>query len=179
MHISHPDVITDLCQNAEDDVLHSLMLYRVDNAFNRIQMGKYPRGIFMCAVTDVMHTVQNGIIMYAMDAFKNLQILDRMAMAFDKTCCQSIRSSFPRTNFSCGLTNLTAVECSEQSASLFLFCALIMQVKAWQKCAPSFANLEAVLGTMECVLCFEVWLDQPTFWDIDDKTGEADRAEDA
>jgi hypothetical protein len=32
---------------------------------------------------------------------------------------------------------------------------------------------------MECLLCFEAWLDQPTFWDIDDTTGEADRAEGA
>jgi hypothetical protein len=179
------DMVTDLCRNAEDDVLHNLTLYRVDNAFNRIQMGKNAHGIFMCAVIDVMHTVQNGIIMYAMNAFKNflnsknLQMLDRMAIAFDKTCCQSIRSSFPRTDFARGITNLTEVECSEQSGALFLFCALIMQVKAWQKCAPSFPNLEAVLGTMECILCFEAWVDQPTFWNIDDKTGEADRAEDA
>ena len=139
----------------------------------------------MCAVIDVMHTVQHGIIMYAMEAFKKflnpkkLQMLNRMAMAFDKTFCQSIRSSFARTDFFLGITNLTAVECSEQSGALFLFSALIMQVKAWQKCAPSFPNLEAVLGTMECLLCFEVWLDQPAFWDIDDTTGEADRAEDA
>ena len=179
------DVITDLCRNAKDDALHNLTLYRVDNAFNRIQMGKNPHSIFMCAVIDVMHTVQHGIIMYAMEAFKKflipkkLQMFDRMAMAFDKTCCQSIRSSFPRTDFARGITNLTAVECSEQSGALFLFSALIMQVKAWRKCAPSFPNLEAVLGTMECPLCFEAWLDQPTFWDIDDATGEADRAEGA
>ena len=178
-------MITHLCRNAEDDVLHNLTLYRVDNAFNRIQMGQNPHGIFMCAVIDVMHTVQHGIIMYAMEAFKKflnptkLQMLDRMAMAFDKTCCQSIRSSFPRTDFARGITNLTAVECSEQSGALFLFSALIMQVKVWQECAPSFPNLEAVLGTMECLLCFEAWLDQPTFWEIDDTKGEADRAEGA
>ena len=34
------DVITDLCHNTDDDVLNNPTLYRVDNAFNRIQMGK-------------------------------------------------------------------------------------------------------------------------------------------
>jgi hypothetical protein len=30
---------------------------------------------------------------------------------------------------------------------------------------------------MECILCFEAWLDQPTYWEIGDATGEAERAE--
>jgi hypothetical protein len=173
-----------VCQHGDDNDLHRLTLYRVDNAFNRIQMGRNPHGIFMCAVIDVMHTVQHGILMYAMEAFKDylnprkLQMLDRMAMAFDKTCCQSMRSSFPRTDFARGITNLTLVECSEQSGALFLFAALIMQIEAWQELAPSFPNLEAVLGTMECLLCFEAWLDQLTFWEIGDESGAAE-AEDA
>lgn len=188
-NLDNPDVkctflmteeIRDVCLHADDDVLRNLTLYRVDNAFNRVQMGRNPHGIFMCAVIDIMHTVQHGIFMYAMEAFKKflnprkLRMLDRMAIAFDKTCCQSIRSSFPRTDFARGITNLTLVECSEQSGALFLFAALIMQVEAWQELDSSFPNLEAVLGTMECLLCFEAWLDQSTFWEIGDASGEAE-----
>jgi hypothetical protein len=178
------DAINEACRNAPDDVLHQLTVYRVDNAFNRIQMGQNPHGIFMCAVVDVMHTVQHGIIMYCLESFKKglgaetLHMMDVMAITFDETCCQSIRSSFPRTDFSRGITNLTLVECSEQSGTLFLLSALTMRVQGWHALASSFPNVEAVLRTMECLLCFEAWLDQPTFWEIGDATGEtAERAE--
>ena len=178
------DMVNDLCRNnASDELLKHHTLYRVDNAFNRIQMGRNPHGIFMGAVIDVMHTVQHGIIMYAMESFKSflnpqkLQMLDRLAIRFNVTCRQSIRSSFPRTDFARGITNLTLVECSEQSGALFLFAALTMQGEAWQALKTSFDDLEAVLVTMECILCFEAWLEQPTYWEIGDTTGEAERTE--
>jgi hypothetical protein len=38
-------------------------------------------------------------------------------------------------------------------------------------------SLKADLGTMECILCFEAWHDQPTYWQTGDGTGEAERAE--
>ncbi|KAI2500817.1 hypothetical protein MHU86_13674 [Fragilaria crotonensis] len=69
------------------------------------------------------------------------------------------------------------VECSEQSGTLFLLAALTMQVEGWHLLERHFADMEAVLGTIECLLCFEAWLDQFTFWDVNDTTGEADKAE--
>jgi hypothetical protein len=30
---------------------------------------------------------------------------------------------------------------------------------------------------MECILCFEAWLDQPAYWEIGDATGDDERAE--
>jgi hypothetical protein len=74
-------------------------MYKVDNAFNRIQMGQNAHGISMCSVVDVMHTIQHGIIMYCLASFKkgisnkSLAKLDGMAFAFDKTCLQTIQSS--------------------------------------------------------------------------------------
>ena len=177
------DTINDICRNGSDDDLQELTIYKVDNAFNRIQMGQNAHGIFMCAVIDVMHTIQHGIIMYCLESFKkgisneSLAKLDGMAFSFDKTCRQTIRSSFPRTDFSRGITNLSQVECSEQSGTLFLLAALTMQVEGWHLLERHFADMEAVLGTIECLLCFEAWLDQFTFWDVNDTTGEADKAE--
>ncbi|KAI2512277.1 hypothetical protein MHU86_2153 [Fragilaria crotonensis] len=120
------DYVNDACRNGKDDFLQQLSMYRVDNAFNRVQMGRNPHGIFMCAVIDVMHTVQHGVIMYVLESFKTflgaeiLAILDDMALKFDVTCLQTIRQDFPRTDFARGITNLTLIECSEQSGTLFL-----------------------------------------------------------
>ena len=177
------DEVNHVSQHGSQEDLRQLSIYQCDNSFNRIQMGQNPHGIFMCAVVDVMHTIQHGIIMYVLDTFKNslsvrsLAKLDRMAHIFDKTCCQSIRSSFPRTDFARGITNLTMVECSEQSGALFLITYFIMRPDGWQFLDEHFPQLDAVLGTMESLLCFEAWLDQYTFWEVGDPDGEAAEAE--
>ena len=93
------DVIKGVCDDADDEVLHNLSIYRVNNSFNRIQMGQNRHGIFMCAVVDVMHTVQHGIIMYVLESFKKslnnekLAMLDRMAIADRKST--RLNSSHP------------------------------------------------------------------------------------
>jgi hypothetical protein len=177
------DTVNHVSQFGSQEDRRQLSIYRCDNAFNRIQMGKNPHGIFMCAVVDVMHTIQHGIIMYALDCFKkhlsteSLAKLDRMAHTFDKTCCQSIRSSFPRTDFSRGITNLTMVECSEYSGSLFLIASFIMREDGEEFLDKHFPLITAVLGTMEALLCFEAWLDQHSFWELGDPDYEADEAE--
>ena len=64
------DTINNICRNGSDYALQELTMYKVDNTFNRIQMGQNAHGIFMCAVIDVMHTIQHGIIMYFLKSFK-------------------------------------------------------------------------------------------------------------
>jgi hypothetical protein len=169
--------INQACQTiGNDDELNDLSIYRVDNAFNRVQMGENPYGIFMCATLDVMHSVQHGIIMYVLQSFldtlndKLKSYLDRMALFFDRTCRQTTRSEFPRTDFARGITNLTQVECSERSGALFLITVLVIQEDCWHLLADSFENLEAVMGTMECLLCFEAWLDKESYWHIEEDT---------
>jgi hypothetical protein len=53
------DVINHASQYGSQEVLCQLSIYKCDNAFNRIQMGRNPHGIFMCGVVDVMHTIQH------------------------------------------------------------------------------------------------------------------------
>lgn len=177
--------VNNMCAHGSEEELQEWSIYRVDNAFNRVQMGSNPHGIFMCAVIDVMHTIQHGVIMYALDSFKNnlnnatLAKIDRMAMSFDKTCCQSIRSCFPRSDFSRGITNLTNIECSEQSGALFMMCCFTMQEEGWLALDEHIEHVDGVLGTMECLLCFEAWLDQHHFWEIGDPHGKATEAENA
>jgi hypothetical protein len=85
------DTINNIYCNGSDDDLQEITIYKVDNAFNRIQMGQNAQGIFMCAVVDVMHTIQHGIIMYCLgESFKkgirneSLAKLDGMAFAVDR-----------------------------------------------------------------------------------------------
>jgi hypothetical protein len=151
--------VANLCATGTDEELRSVSLYRVDNAFNRIEMGRNPHGIFMGAAIDVMHSVQHGLHMYALGAFMKplgptLQTkLDLMANAFNKTCRQSIRQNFPRAHFA-RIINLTQIECSERSGVLFLLTAIIMNEDGWNIVEQAIANVTSVLHTMECLLCF-------------------------
>jgi hypothetical protein len=108
-------------------------------------------------------------VSYVLESFKTclgteiLATLDDMALKFDVSCLQTIRQDFPRTDFARGVTNLTLIECSEQSGTLFLFAALTMQVEVWHAMSRYIPDLPAVLGTMECLLCFEAWLEADTY----------------
>ena len=182
------DTINNVSQFGSQKDRSQLSIHKCDNAFNRIQMGKNPHGIFMCALVNVMHTIKHGIIMYILDCFKkglgakSFAKYDRMAYVFDRTCCQSILLSFPRNDFSRGITNLSLVECSEQSGALFLISSLIMRMRmqGWDFLEQHHPALQfgAVLGTtMESLLCFKAWLDHYTFWEIEDLHNESAKAD--
>ena len=52
------------CKNGTNNFLQGLSMYHMeDNAINRILMGINPHGIFVCAVINVVHTVQHGVIL--------------------------------------------------------------------------------------------------------------------
>ena len=158
------EAITALCDAGSDDALKEMSLYRVDNAFNCVQMGSNPYGIFACAVIDIMHILQHGLMMYALSEFTrpipgaDLALVDRMAMLMDSTCRLLCRSNYPRADFGRGITNLTQIECMERSGAVFVFTALMMHGEGWEFFAPSFDNPEAVLGVLECLLLFKAWL---------------------
>jgi len=176
------EAVTALCDAGSDDALKEMSLYRVDNAFNRVQMGSNPYGIFACAVIDIMHSLQHGLMMYALSEFTrpipgaDLALVDRMAMLMDSTCRQSCRSNYPRADFGRGITNLTQIECTERSGAVFVFTALMMHGEGWEFFAPSFDNPEAVLGVLECLLLFEAWLNKETYWSADEAEQESETA---
>jgi hypothetical protein len=134
-------------------------------------MGLNPHGIFMCAVIDIMHSVQYGVIMHVLESFNKclstntLPMLDRTAFVFDISCLQPICQDFPRTDFSCDITNLTLLECSELLGALFLFTVLTMPTKGWHAMSRYIPILAEVLATIECLLYFEAWLDADSYWD--------------
>jgi hypothetical protein len=73
---------------------------------------------------------------------------------------QAVCQDFLQTDFAQGITNLSHIECSEQFLdTLFLFAALTMSVEVWHAISRFIPDLPAVLGTMECLQCFEVLLD--------------------
>ncbi len=87
------EAINYASQHGSHEELRQLSINKCDNAFNRVQTGQNPYGIFMCAAIDVMHTIQHGIIFYSLDCFKkclsvqSLATLDKMA-SFPSLLCK-------------------------------------------------------------------------------------------
>ena len=56
-----------------------------------------------------------------------------------------------------------------------------MQVQGWHALVGNKygQNLEAVAATMEAILCFDAWLEEPSYWEIGNPCGKAAMAEDA
>jgi hypothetical protein len=107
-------------------------MYRHDNAFSKLQMGNNPSGIFFCAAPDVMHSLQHGVLMYALENFMKplgcditTSQLNRLALWFDRTVRQSFRKKIPRADFARDVTNLTNIECTDRSGALFLIAILL------------------------------------------------------
>jgi hypothetical protein len=166
-----------ISQHGSDNDRQELSVYKLDNCFNRIETGQNPHGIFMCAVVDVMHTVQHGVIKYAIEVFmahlNNAQkaTFDRLAATFDQTCRQTIRQDYPATNFARGITNLSNMTCTEYSGLLFLLTAICVHEDGWHILDALFpARLQPTVihRTLECLVCFEAWLGQDTYWTFDD-----------
>ena len=54
-----------------------------------------------------------------------------------------------------------------------------MQEEGWLALDEHIEHVDGVFGTMECLLCFEAWLDQHHFWEIGDPHGKTTEAENA
>ena len=169
--------IKELCMVGSAAELKALSMYRHDNAFSRLQMGNNPSGIFFCAAPDVMHSLQHGVFMYALENFMQplgchvTNQLDRLALWFDRTVRQSCRANFPRADFARGVTNLTKIECSERSGALFLIAILLFHEDGRDAVVTKHTQdaLQDIFNVISLLLFFEAWLGQEKYWDLIDE----------
>ena len=95
-----------------------------------------------------------------------------------------IRWTFPATDFSQGITNLSKISAAERLGLVFLFEILARYDEGWHIFHSTFAahnanaardddsttaeippvDLPAVLSVFEAMLCFDQWLKQTTYW---------------
>ena len=78
------------------------------------------RGIFGATLVETMHPYRKGLIEYVtyfvldnVPASRNA-VFDRLAIQFHTTHCQTFRKTYPATDFSRGVTNLTKISSCER-----------------------------------------------------------------
>jgi hypothetical protein len=151
--------------------------HRLENAFHHVEFGDPTRGIFGATPVETMHGYRKGMIeVVTFMILENVPsskkaALDHLAVAFHKSHRQTHRKAFPATDFSCGITNLTKISASERVGLVFLFVILVQYDVGWgivstalQKHATELAD---ILELFEAMLCFDAWLNKPTYWALD------------
>ena len=84
--------------------------------------------------------------------------LDRLAVQFYKSHCQSYRKAYPATDLSNGITNLTKISAAERLGLVFLFVILAQYNEGW-----------VILNT---ALQDNTNQERPTFWRLDNSSTE-------
>ncbi|KAI2492859.1 hypothetical protein MHU86_21672 [Fragilaria crotonensis] len=76
---------------------------------------------------------------------------------------------YPATDFSNGITNLTKISAAERVGLVFLFVILAQYDEGWIILSKALqqkdrTSLRKVINVFEALLCFDQWLNQPTYW---------------
>jgi hypothetical protein len=112
--------------------LHLIKTHVVRNAFDVVCFGGDLRGIYGCSPTDLMHAFNEGVLKYCMQNLFSKFVPTRKARIDDlvdsvvKNQRSSVRSQFPRTDFSKGFSNLTLLTATEWVGVCFTMLIIVM-----------------------------------------------------
>jgi hypothetical protein len=152
--------------------------HRCDNVFANIEIGDPIYKIFGSLPTDPMHSVRKGIMSRAMGLIFDCMTpsqkhnLDALAQTFHKTHRQSARKSFPKTDFSNGVTNLANMTADEECGLVFLLICLCQFEDGWRILNDALTtkghrtNLSKVLEALEALSCFDAWSRMDNYWKL-------------
>ncbi len=201
-NLDNPDVncrvlvaaqIASIARNSNQALRKRWSQHRLNNVFDYVPMADPIRGIYGAMPIETMHAFRKGMIemvtFLILDSVpkSKLAALDALAIRFHKSHRQTIRQTFPATDFSQGITNLSKISAAERLGLVFLFVIFAQYDEGWQILRSTFeaynaktaredelttadmppVNLPAVLSVFEAMLCFDQWLNQTTYWTME------------
>ena len=103
---------------------------------------------------------------------------DHLATSFHKSHCQTYCRTFPKTEFACGVVaSVTKKLAAEQVGLLFMFVILVQYDVGWAIVSASLqkrqTDLADILELFEAMLCFDAWLNKPTYWILENTREES------
>lgn len=160
----------------------------INHAFAKLLIGDPVYSIFGATLTDIMHAVRQGtlrrgnLLLFCCLSAKGKKLLDTYSRQFHRDHRQSERKNFPRASFVNGITTMSQISAEEQAGIVFILCCMLQQEEVWELFDVSLKRHQLlvadVLELLECLLCFDAWTRQPSFWVAGDIMA-ARRADDA
>jgi hypothetical protein len=179
------DAMHKICTTGSKEECAAVSQHQCHNAFSNIEIGDPVYKIFGALPTDPMHSVRKGIMARAMSLIFDCMTpsqkyrLDELSQKFHKHHRQSARKSFPQTDFSNGVTNLSNMTASEECGLVFLLICLAQFVDGWNLLNDALVkkgqatNLTKVLEALEALSCFDAWSRMDKYWKLSQQTDYA------
>ena len=147
----------------------------LNNVFDHVPLADPVRGIYGATPVETLHAFRKGLIeKVSLMVLKNVPVskqaaLDVLAVQFHRAHRQTYRKVYPATDFSNGITNLTKISAAERVGLLFLFVILSQYDEGWEVLSTALqkkdrTSLKKVIGVVKALLCFDQWLNKPTYW---------------
>ena len=149
----------------------------LNNAFDYVPMADPACGIFGAIPMTTLHGFCKGLIekvtilVLQNVPARNKAAVDALAVHFHRSHHQTYREAYPATDFSNGTTNLTKISAAERVGLVFLFVILLQYDEGWVILSKALqqkdrTSLRKVISVFEALLCFEQWLNKPTYWTV-------------
>jgi hypothetical protein len=143
-----------------------------------LHVGDPERNIWGAPVSDIMRFVRQGTLkhanhlMFACLTAKGTKRLDDASWRFHRQHRQSERKTFPPLSLVKGIYALARISAEEQAGVVFTLCCMLQQKDVWglfdDTLRSQNLDVQDVQQLLECLLCFDAWTRQNTFWASDD-----------
>jgi hypothetical protein len=157
-NLDNPDVncrvlvvaqIASIARNSNQALRKRWSQHRLNNVFDYVPMADPIRGVYGATPIETMHAFCKGMI--EMVTFlildnvpkRKLAALDALAIRFHKLHRQTIRQTFPATDFRQGITNLSKISAAERLGLVFLFVILAQYDEGLQILHSTFETYNA------------------------------------
>jgi Plavaka transposase len=167
-----------ISHNPDQKVRTPWSQHYLNNAFDYVPMADPVRGIFGATPVETLHAFRKGLIeKVTFLVLKNVPArrraaLDALAVHFHRKHRQTYRKIYPATDFSNGITNLTKISAAERVGLVFLFVILAQYDEGWIILSKALqqktrTSLRKIINVFEALLCFDQWLNKPTYWNAE------------
>jgi hypothetical protein len=153
--------------------LREMSQHAINNAFSPVHFGGQPSGVHGCTPMDLMHSLQHGLMKHIlaciMDRFTPgpLSRIDGMVKDVALLLRQGVRTDFPRSDFTNGITNCTLKTCAEQSGSVFVLSLVLSTKMGMDIFREQYGNdrkCNDCRDLLHKLLWYEAWTKRDTFW---------------
>ena len=188
----HPWAVLDAVAKSDNPDLHKeYSQHRLDSVFNYVPLSDPVYGINSMMPPDALHNVRLGVAKRFVKVLcKNLtdkqkSSLDDIAVRFHRSHRQSHRKTFPNTDFSRGITNLTELTAGEYIGAIFVFVIISHFTDGWDvlenaiRHQESATTVQDIVELLEAFLCFDAWLKRDKWWLLGNSDNAAANAQES
>jgi hypothetical protein len=175
--------LTELRNTNDIATLKALSFHNVTNAFDNVSFGANEYGIHRATPSEVLHSLQKGLYLYALDGFYSkmggqaiIDFLECLVQRVSADCVHQSDRNMPRLKFANGIQSYANLQAHETTGVLLLIVISLHCKIGWDKNSRSSTtnnsfvrsrhcnvrHVREYLDLFETLLCMEQWIKLPS-----------------